>query len=79
MLLQQGMNSSAAIADVSPGPALCCRLIFVLDGTVQIAYGAAEHAALHADDYAYLPPGTQKRWTCSLATRQYRLTVDTPA
>ena len=36
-----------------------CRLIFVLDGTVEVTGLSAAPAVLHADDFAYAPAGTK--------------------
>ncbi len=44
--------------------AVLCRFMFVLDGLLTAAEGAAGSARqLHAGDYAYIPPDSAVRWT----------------
>lgn len=57
----RGAHFSMYLADMKakssaqpPAPGIE-RLIFVLDGCVQLAHGDAEVTRLHADDYAFLP------------------------
>lgn len=52
----------------------CCRLIFVLDGVVKLYHGT-ETTALHADDYAYMPPDTPHRFALMLLTSSHSVTA----
>ena len=48
--------------------------MFVLDGVVTLHHGS-ETTALHADDYAYIPPDTPHRFALMLLTYPHSITA----